>query len=386
MSNIHPLSERNRPLRDFTKQMLQSGNTKCLILDTPFHNDHVDGVPFNQVEYFENIDKEYKDIWSDIVSGNIRLVFLFTDWWHTVNANETHKQQSGNLISLDLYKVCYEFCKKHNILDNSAFISPSSINYLEQKLDWPIFNYNEPFNRYFEYTGEMLAFSNTSNIEKHFLWLNRRSREHRLYALHQAYKMNLFDNCLYSLHDLENFTDEEFIKFLSAYLNFEDINLEFRKLKKRLDQHYNQNSGLQRMKEINDLKYYSDKTYVDIIGEFNCSNQKVFLTEKTSRAIALGKPFVIFGDRGSLHELRSLGFRTFDKFWDESYDKLDTAKQRMDRALQTLDWIRNNIDITQGYSNEMIKVLEFNKEHYFKKYKPQQTELLRTAISCTHKK
>jgi hypothetical protein len=90
----------------------------------------------------------------------------------------------------------------------------------------------------------------------------------------------------------------------------------------------------------------------------------------------MGKPFVMFGDRGGLEELRSLGFKTFDKFWDESYDTLPTAKQRMDGMLQTLDYIRNNIDIQQGYSNEMLQVLQHNMDLYHNEYKQQQIKKL----------
>jgi hypothetical protein len=305
---------------------------------------------------------------------------MFTDWWHTVNVNETHNQLSGNLISLDLYKICYELCKRYSILDNSAFVSPSSIQYVEQFEDWPIVNYNEPFNRYFEFSRDIEVLYNTTPMQKHFLWLNRRCREHRVYALHQAYKMDLFDNCIYSLHDLENFSDKEFTKFLSEYLDPKDIDLTFRKLKKRLDHGYSAVTDKQHLSEITDLKYYSEQTYLDIVGEFNCSNHKVFLTEKVSRSIVLGKPFVVFGDRGSLHELKSLGFRTFGDFWDERYDKLNTSKQRIDAVLQTLDWIRNNIDITQGYSNDMIEVLEYNRKHYNTIWMQSQLELFKKIL------
>ena len=379
MNNLHTISESHRPLRGTTLDLISQGSKHCLVLDTPFHLAHTD-IPFDQVHYFSNLDTIYPDAWQDILDRKTKLIFMFTDWWHTVNVNETHNQPSGNLISLDLYKICYELCKRYSILDNSSFISPSSIQYVEQFDDWPIVNYNEPFNRYFEFSRDIEVLYNTTPMRKHFLWLNRRSREHRMYAQHQAYKMDLFDNCIYSLHDLENWSDQEFTKFLSEYLDPKDIDLTFRKLKKRLDHGYSAVTDKQHLSEITDLKYYSEQTYLDIVGEFNCSNHKVFLTEKVSRSIVLGKPFVVFGDRGSLHELRSLGFRTFGDFWDERYDKLSTSKQRIDAALETLDWIRNNIDITQGYSNDMIEILEYNRKHYNTIWMQSQLELFKKIL------
>ena len=381
MNNLHPISESTRPLRGTTRDLIEQGNKHCLVLDTPFHLPDTD-VPFDQINYFKNIDTIYPDVWQDILARKTKIIFMFTDWWHTVNANEKHKQPSGNLISLDLYKICYELCKRYSILDNSAFISPSSLKHVTQYEDWPIVNYNEPFNRYFEFSKDIEVLYNTTPMQKHFLWLNRRCREHRLYALHQAFKINLFDNCIYSLHDFDEqgWTDEAITKFLSAYLNPEDISVEFRKLKKRLDHGYDPVTDKQHLQEITDLKYYSDRTYLDIIGEFNCSDQKVFLTEKISRSIVLGKPFILIGDKQSLQELRSMGFRTFDKFWDESYDEMDTSKQRIDSALNTLDWIRNNVDISQGYNNDMIEVLEYNRKHYNTNWMRSQLEIFENIL------
>jgi hypothetical protein len=44
--------------------------------------------------------------------------------------------------------------------------------------------------------------------------------------------------------------------------------------------------------------------------------------------------------------------------------------------LQTLDYIRNNIDIQQGYSNEMLQVLQHNMDLYHNEYKQQQIKKL----------
>jgi len=383
MNNIIPTTDLYRPLRDLIRdqglirQLINQGNKKCLVMDTPYNRPDANGVPFDQITHFEQLDQIHSDIWPDVITGEIKLVFMFTDWWHTVNQHETNLQKSGNLLSIDLYNVCYRLCKQHNILNNSVFISPSSIKDVVQHEDWPIVHYNEPFNRYFEYTNGY-TIQNVDKFNKHFLWLNRRCREHRLYALHQANHMNLFDNCIYSLHDFSEqpWQDEDIIRFLREYLPEDQIDLGFRTLTKTLDQNYDPVEDIQYKEQIHDLDYFSERTYLHIVGEFNCSNQKVFLTEKASRPIVMGKPFVMFGDRGGLDELRSLGFKTFDKFWDESYDTLPTAKQRMDGMLQTLDYIRNNIDIQQGYSNEMLQVLQHNMDLYHNEYKQQQIKKL----------
>ena len=50
------------------------------------------------------------------------------------------------------------------------------------------------------------------------------------------------------------------------------------------------------------------------------TGRRLQLTEKSFKSIALGMPFVLTATAGSLAYLRSYGFRTFDQFWDESYD------------------------------------------------------------------
>jgi hypothetical protein len=50
------------------------------------------------------------------------------------------------------------------------------------------------------------------------------------------------------------------------------------------------------------------------------TGRKLQLTEKSFKPIALGMPFILSATAGSLAYLRSYGFKTFDAFWDESYD------------------------------------------------------------------
>jgi hypothetical protein len=50
------------------------------------------------------------------------------------------------------------------------------------------------------------------------------------------------------------------------------------------------------------------------------TGRRLHLTEKSFKPIALGMPFILTATAGSLAYLRSYGFQTFGKFWDESYD------------------------------------------------------------------
>ena len=62
------------------------------------------------------------------------------------------------------------------------------------------------------------------------------------------------------------------------------------------------------------------KSLVYHVTETVYIGRRLQLTEKSFKPIALGMPFVSSATAGSLAYLRSYGFRTFGKFWDESYD------------------------------------------------------------------
>jgi len=106
--------------------------------------------------------------------------------------------------------------------------------------------------------------------------------------------------------------------------------------------------------------HFSD-SYCSIILEthFDADNSNgTFLTEKTFKAIKHGHPFVIVGCVGSLEELKSQGYRTFDHAIDNSYDLETDSVQRWikivsairkiqqqnmhDWFLQCLDDVRHN--------------------------------------------
>jgi hypothetical protein len=136
----------------------------------------------------------------------------------------------------------------------------------------------------------------------------------------------------------------------------------------------------QHVRELHGLKQHADRCYVELVSEFTGSDQKVFLTEKIARSIVMGKPFIVFGDKAMLSELHRLGFKTFNKFWDESYDLLPTMKQRIDAALEVAVNIRDSVDLSMGYSEEMMQILEHNRRHYYTQYMTQQIENFRKAV------
>lgn len=89
-------------------------------------------------------------------------------------------------------------------------------------------------------------------------------------------------------------------------------------------------------------------------------------SEKTWKPIVHLRPFVIAGPPGSLAHLRSLGFKTFSTWWDESYDEIQDPLLRMKSIIELLKKIcRHTLEDLIEIYNEMELTLKFNYDHYY---------------------
>jgi hypothetical protein len=102
-----------------------------------------------------------------------------------------------------------------------------------------------------------------------------------------------------------------------------------------------------------------------LVTETVATGQRLHLTEKTFKPIALGMPFVIVGTKGSLEYLRSYGFRTFEGIWDESYDQAedDVRIERIASLLRSLDEL--SVEAKQELFEAAHEVIEHNWNHFY---------------------
>jgi hypothetical protein len=109
----------------------------------------------------------------------------------------------------------------------------------------------------------------------------------------------------------------------------------------------------------------SAESLLYLVTETVATGQRLHLTEKTFKPIALGMPFVIVGTRGSLGYLRSYGFQTFEGIWDESYDDAedDVRIKRIASLLRSLDELPTQAK--QELFEAAHKVIEHNWNHFY---------------------
>ena len=91
------------------------------------------------------------------------------------------------------------------------------------------------------------------------------------------------------------------------------------------------------------------------------------LTEKVFRPIVMMQPFVLASTTNSLEYLKSYGFKTFDHWIDESYDKIKNPFKRIEAIADVIQYISSlSKEQQQAMFNEMLPTLLYNRRHFYK--------------------
>ena len=93
---------------------------------------------------------------------------------------------------------------------------------------------------------------------------------------------------------------------------------------------------------------------------------RIHLTEKTLRPLACGHPFLILNGPGALETIRSYGFRTFEPYINESYDKEQDSNKRMHMVLKEMQRINSLSTVEQtNLWKECNLIADYNKQLFF---------------------
>jgi hypothetical protein len=89
------------------------------------------------------------------------------------------------------------------------------------------------------------------------------------------------------------------------------------------------------------IETHYDQSYYTVHDTFDRSFAPSSITEKTYKAIACQRPFIEFSTPYILEDLRSLGFKTFSPFIDESYDCEVDNHKRLNMIVDEIERICN---------------------------------------------
>lgn len=188
------------------------------------------------------------------------------------------------------------------------------------------------------YGNDTIDIKNT-DIQYTYCALNAGNpRPAKIELIYQLWKNNLLDKGLVSLSKPKNNNyEKEFIDLLPIR-------------ERNKNKHWLQTKEQRQNTELHELK--DIKIYIST--ETMAPDNHCQITEKTYRAIAYGKPFVIIGNKGSLSKLHNLGFKTFSGWWPEEYDTLEWP-ERIDYVINLL---KNLPDLTG-----IEEITQFNLNH-----------------------
>lgn len=200
---------------------------------------------------------------------------------------------------------------------------------------------------------------------KHFVCLNRNSNKPHRYTLGCFFEHNNMWNKIYAsflrpnenrdwLYETENI-DFDF-DLASATSDFS------KKLPIEIDTHNCEDKESFEVAKAYKKEIYLD-SYIYIVTETNFEKD-IFLTEKICNPMVVLQPFILFGAYGYLKYLRSLGFKTFNGFINESYDDEYNDKKRY---IMLCDEIKRLADLPleelHNWYISIKDILIYNRNH-----------------------
>jgi len=112
-------------------------------------------------------------------------------------------------------------------------------------------------------------------------------------------------------------------------------------------------------------------SFCAVVNETRYAQPFGYFSEKTLTAIWSKLPFILVAPPHTLKYLKTFGFKTFDQWWDESYDQEEDHYVRMIKIFNLIDYINSKsiIELKQIYiemqdhlthNTEILKTIPFN--------------------------
>jgi hypothetical protein len=103
-----------------------------------------------------------------------------------------------------------------------------------------------------------------------------------------------------------------------------------------------------------------------IVTETVYYDEKLHLTEKIFKPIVSQRPFILVAAPGNLAYLKSYGFKTFDRWIDESYDDEHDPDRRMQKISAEIEKLcRLPWHELMAMYQEMQDILAYNYQHFY---------------------
>lgn len=260
------------------------------------------------------------------------------------------------LGAINIHELYDQWCLNNNIPDENRmkvlFYTHAADGLMMQVIHDP--DYIEPY------------YDINSIPNKLFLSFNRRFRDHRLQLVYKLHESNLIERSYVSLMaaDPEYDIDAREMMITRNLLYASEFNKPsfttfIEKLPLIIDGETD-NIIMTCGNENVTSEYYKD-SLVSLVTETTYYENHKSLTEKSFKPMRSKHPFIIVGSSGSLKALHSMGFMTFNDFWDESYDTIENGHDRLDQIINICKQIALwNHDQIIEFKKAVKPILEHN--------------------------
>jgi hypothetical protein len=288
------------------------------------------------------------------------------------NGDFPYDQLSLNLETYDETYNCLEldsildFVKNNNLKNVFVYTREDNTEALQRKYQSiKIKHLNLHISTYSHFKEYRIKNSNVEKIEKKFICINKRFEPHRY--LMTAY---LAAN------------NDTFVSFLSKPKIDPLITLKNSMQSLNINPKSHGEDTLKRLVKGSKILGHSDifslpfddeknelfppimsifKSFCFVVTETTFIHPFPVITEKTITPIECMRPFILVAPAYSLKSLKNMGFKTFDSWWDESYDEEISSEKRFLKIVSTINYIENmSIEQLKNLYNEMSSVLTHN--------------------------
>jgi len=269
----------------------------------------------------------------------------------------------------NIYKIFDIWSKKFNIpMNNIIFCSGDysldkykNVNYIA----FSIFEYwmrSAYINRGINTSRIQMkrSIQNKTKRSKVFLNYNRRPTFDRCNLVYKLKQQNLFKYGLVSLGWKKELLEPHVIKsFPDSFLDTLPISFDDSNLEKNLF------LSLEKKDFLN--------SYISLVSESLVAPTVIFPTEKIWKSIMFLHPFIVIAEAGFLKQLKSFGYKTFSKWFDESYDKEPDKNKRLDLLINEVKKITEMThEELQNMLVEMLPTLKYNLNTFLNRGKSKQ--------------
>lgn len=259
--------------------------------------------------------------------------------------------------------VCLESAGVYQLLETFGFqdVTIETNNTLEQHLYFKIQIINPQ--KFFKITNEHYRPYHTWNKNKVFGCLYNRPLWHRIalaaemHAKHEYISLINFRSNPHDADQQQLFEIQQL--FEQAPKSLEKFCQVKHTWPKQIESIDSYTIGNTTNAHTDQLSRFYPEFLIDLVAETWTQGRCFFPTEKTVRPMLLKKPMIVMGPRDYLDYLHQMGFRTFNDFWDESYDGFADGN----RYAKILELVQHLAKLTVGEFKSMYQDMQSILDH-----------------------